>query len=190
MRNVLRRMQDFSIALGMLFVPAAFDWAGEPKEPGWVADATRAGLPERPAAGRLHGQAFAVESARIAPYWQASGNVGDPPEKQVRVDGAVLTLQRGKDSVPTNYYTIFLAAKRGDTVEGKTFTVPAGGIFKQTEKIMDKDGNGWFFPVAGVQVNSQGTDGTPRTDLLPKLTMKLKLGMRKGGRLPGTIPLY
>jgi len=189
MWQLIKRMQVYSIALGMLVMLAATDWAGEPKKPGWVADASRADLPERPAAGQLHGRAFTVESARIAPNWQASGNVGDPPEKEDRVDGAVLTLQQGKDRVPANYYTIFLAAKRGDTVDGKTFVVPAGGIFKQIEKIMDKDGKGWFFPVAGVHANSKGTDGKPRTDLLPKVTMKLELGKRKDGRLPGKICL-
>jgi len=158
-------------------------------EPGWVADASRATLPKRPAAGRLHGRAFAVEMARIAPYSQASGNVGDPPEKQDRVDGAVLTLQQGNDREPTNYYTIFLAVKPGDTVDGKTFVVPAGGLFKQTEKLMDKDGKGWFYPVTGVQANSEEVGQKARSDLLPKVTLRLKFGKRKDGRLPGTIYL-
>jgi RNA polymerase sigma factor (sigma-70 family) len=159
------------------------------KEPGWLADASRADLPDRPATGRLHSKAFAVETARIAPYHQFSGNVGDPPEKQGRVDGAVLTLQQGKDRVPHNYYTIFLAVKPGETVDGRVFVVPVVGLFKQTEKIIDKDGKGWFFPVAGVQANSQESGGKPRTDLLPKVTMKLEFGKRDHGRLPGKIYL-
>src|SRR5712691_9973552 len=93
MSRISRWMQTLTLCLGMLLALSALGGAGESKEPGWVADASRADFPDRPAAGRLHGKAFAVESARIAPYWQTSG----PPEKQDRVDGAVLTLQRGKD---------------------------------------------------------------------------------------------
>jgi len=185
MSRISRWMQTLTLCLGMLLALSALGGAGESKELGWVADASRAEFPDRPAAGRLHGTAFAVESARIAPYWQTSG----PPEKQDRVDGAVLKLQRGKDWVPTNYYTIFLAVKPGETVDGKTFVVPAGGLFKQTEKIMDKDGKGWFRPVAGVQANSQEPGGKPRTDLFPKVTMRLEFGKRKDDRLPGKIYL-
>jgi hypothetical protein len=163
--------------------------AGGPKEPGWPADASRTAIPDRPAAGRLHGRPFVVERARVAPNSQTSGNADDPPEKQNRADGSVITLQQGKDHVPSNYYTIFLAVKPGDTVDGKTFVVPAGGIFKQTEKVMDKDGKGWFFPVGGVQANSREPGGKPRADVMPKVSMRLELGKRKDGRLPGKIYL-
>jgi len=85
--------------------------------------------------------------------------VGDPPEKQNHADGAVLTLQHGHDLPPRNYFTLFLAVKQGESVHGKTFIVPAGGLFKQTDKIMAKDGKQWFYPVAGVQANSEQPGG-------------------------------
>ena len=160
-----------------------------PAEPDWIADASTTDFPDQPAAGRLHGEEFIVGTARIAPYHEFSGNVGDPPEKQNHVDGAVLTLQAEKVRQPRNDYTIFLAVKPGEKVDAKSFTVPAGGLFKQTKKIMDKDGRGWFYPVAGVQVRSGEPDGKPRTDLLPKVTMRLKFGRRKNDRLRGTIYL-
>ncbi len=185
--NYLVRVSTLTLEMLLGFV--AIDRADEPKKPGWVADASRADFPDRPAAGRLHGKAFTVERARVAPYGQESGNVGDPPEKWDRVAGAVLKLQQGKDSVPRNSFTIFLAVKPGDTVDGKTFVVPPGGLFKQTEKIMDRDGKGWFYPVAGVQATSQDAVEKPRTDLMPKVTMKLTFGRRHQGRLPGKVYL-
>jgi hypothetical protein len=40
-----------------------------------------------------------------------------------------------------------------------------------------------------VQAGSHGPDGKARDDLVPKLTMRLELGKRKNGRLPGKIYL-
>jgi hypothetical protein len=74
-------------------------------------------------------------------------------------------------------------------VQGKTFVVPVGGLFKQTDKIMDKDGKSWFSPVGGIQVNSVDSEQAPRTDLLPKATMRLEFGKRAGDKLPGKIYL-
>ncbi len=163
--------------------------ADEPKRVGWVADASRAEIPDRPAAGRLHGRPFTVGRARVAPNWGISGNVGDPPEKTTRNDGAVITLQEGKDHVPRREFTIFLVTRLGETVDGKTFVVPAGGLFKQTEKIMDKDGKSWSWPVGGIQGSSYDADGKLHADVLPMGTMRLELGRRKNGRLPGKIYL-
>jgi hypothetical protein len=39
------------------------------------------------------------------------------------------------------------------------------------------------------QVGSHGPDSKARDDLVPKLTMRLELGKRKNGRLPGKIYL-
>jgi hypothetical protein len=54
---------------------------------------------------------------------------------------------------------------------------------------MDKDGRGWFFPVAGVQLHSAGLGDKPRSELLPKLTMLVKFGHAKAGKLPGALYL-
>jgi hypothetical protein len=115
--------------------------------------------------------------------------VGDPPEKLDRADGVVLYLQEGKDRAPRNYWTLFLLVKPGDAVDGKTFVVPPGGLFKQTERVMDRDRHGWFYPVGGVQVKSQTPGREPRAELFPKVTMRLEFGRRRGGRLPGRIYL-
>ncbi len=163
--------------------PAAND------EPGWLEDASRAKFPDRPAEGNLHGKPFAVKTARIVPWHESSGNVGDLPERADHADGAVLTLDAGDGRMARDYFMLFLAVKPGDTLDGKTFVVPAGGLFKQTERIMNKDGKGWFFPVAGVQVNSAGPNEKPRTDLLPKASMRLKFGRQRDNRLPGKIYL-
>jgi RNA polymerase sigma factor (sigma-70 family) len=110
----------------------------------WLADASRAAFPDQPAAGRLHGKPFTVERARIAPYPQDSATVGDRPGKKEWEGGAILCLQQGKEDEPRNRYTIFLAVKPGDTVDGKTFLVPASGLSRQTEKIRDPDGKRWY----------------------------------------------
>ena len=124
-----------------------------------------------------------------SPYHATSGNADDPPEKQSQVGGVTLKLQQGKNLVGGNSFVIFCAAKPGESVEGKTFVLPPGGLFKQTEKIMDKDGKGWFFPVAGVQVQWEDADGKPGAELFPKATMRLTFGKRKNGQLPGQIYL-
>lgn len=163
--------------------PAA---AKENDEATWIRDAGEAEIPAHRAAGRIHGKDFTVDTARIVPWHEWSGNKGDPPEKQNRADGAVLTLQRGDDSPPRDYFTIFLAVKQGESVQGKTFVVPLGGLFKQTDKIMAKDEKSWFYPVGGIQINSAEPK---KADLFPKATMRLELGKRAGARLPGKIYL-
>ena len=158
--------------------------------PGWLADASGADFPDQPAAGRLHGKPFRVGRARVTPTWSTSGNVGDPSAKQARLDGAVLWLQQEKDPVDCDSFTIFLTARLNDTVDGKSFVVPAGGLFKQTDEIMyDEGGKSWSYPVAGVQAESRGPDGKRRSDLVPKVTMRLELARRKDGRLPGKVYL-
>ncbi len=155
----------------------------------WVQDASKADFPDRPASGRVHGQPFTADVVTASPYHAWSGKVGDPPAKKDQVGGVTLKLQQGQKIAGANTFVIFCATKPGESVEGKTFVLPRGGLFKQTEKIMDKDGQGWFFPVAGVQVHWQGADGRPGAELLPKATMRLTFGKRKEGRLSGQIYL-
>ncbi len=156
---------------------------------GWVADASTAEFPNHPAAGRLHGKDFRIDTARLSPWWESSGNVGDPPEKEDRVDGAVLTLQAGNEQPPRDSLTLFLVVKPGSTLAETEFEVSTGGIFKQKQKIMDRDGKGWFYPVAGVQAKSTVAGEKDRVDLFPKVTLRLKFGKRAKDRLPGSIYL-
>ena len=88
-----------------------------------------------------------------------------------------------------NRFTIFLTVKLNDTVDGKTFVVPSGGLFKQTDKIMDKGGKSWSYPVGGVQSASHDAGGKRRSDLMPKVTMRLEFGQLKNSCLSGKIYL-
>lgn len=155
----------------------------------WTADASRARYPNHTASGSLHAHPFTLGSARIEPYHEWSGTVGDPPSKEAHVDGGVLWLNSNSDPTESNAFTVFVAVKPGELVDGKTFIVPAGGPFKQTSKIMDKDGAGWFFPVAGVNVRSQVRGQAPRLDPMPLFSMRLTFGKRHDGVLPGSIYL-
>lgn len=151
---------------------------------GWLADASNAVFPQQHAAGRLYGSDFHVDRARLSPYHEYSGKIGDPPSRQSRADGAVLTLQEGKQQIPYRCFRLFLATRPGDTIEGKTFTVPAGGLFKQTQKIMDADQQGFFFPVADVQAQS----GDKR-DVMPLVSLRVRFGKRQGNMVPGSVYL-
>lgn len=154
----------------------------------WVADASREKYPDQAAIGLLKGKPFTVDLAHIAPWHEFSGTGGETPEIKDRVDGGVLTLQAGNDAQPQNYLTIFVVVPPRQTLEDKEFLVSAGGLFKQTQKIMDKDGKGWFYPVGGVQIQS-GEPGQDQTELFPKVTMRLKFNKREDDRLPGKIYL-
>jgi predicted methyltransferase len=157
---------------------------------GWVADASRAEIPDRPAAGRLHGEPFALGRAVAQPYHAESGNVGDPPGTLDKVGGTTLTLQqRGKNPSELGTFTVFAAVKPGEMVDGKSFLLPPGGLFKQPGNIPDRLGKGFFYAVAGVQAASRGKDGKPRFDVTPKATMRLVFGTRRGKTLPGKIYL-
>ena len=163
---------------------------GGAREAGWVADASRAEIPDRPAAGRLHGEPFTLGRAIAQPYHAESGGAGDPPEKVDTVDGTTLTLQqRGKRPGEPGTFTVFAAVKAGETVDGKSFLLPPGGLLNQPGKIPDKHGKGFFYAVAGVQAASQGKDGKPIFDVMPKATMRLVFGKRRGKVLPGKIYL-
>src|SRR5687767_2450257 len=81
----------------------------------WVADASRAEIPEQPAAGRLHGEPFALGRAIAHPYHAWSGSVGEVPEKLDKVDGTTLTLQQfGKEPGDLGTFTVFAAVKPGE----------------------------------------------------------------------------
>jgi hypothetical protein len=155
----------------------------------WLPDASQAKFPDRPASGQIGGQPFKPDVVRVFPFGETSGKVGDPPAKQDKVDGVMLKLRQGEKPADAPAITVFCVTKRGETVDGKTFVLGPGGVFKQTDKILDKDGKGWFDPVAGVQITKQTADGKPTTDLFPKATMRLTFGKRKDGRLPGQIYL-
>jgi hypothetical protein len=155
----------------------------------WLPDASRAGIPSTPAHGRLDGKPFHVDMAVVKPYWEESGNVGDPPSKKDRVEGVDLRLQEGTSILPPRSVTIFAMAKPGERVDGKTYVLTPGGLFNQPTKILDRNGKGWFSPIAGIQLHADRPGAKPRDDLFPRCTMRLTFGIRHGSELPGRIYL-
>ncbi len=152
---------------------------------GWLEDASKGEFPDRAASGRIDGRPFKPDVVRVFPYHETGGKAGDPPAKQEKVDGVMLELQQG-DKAGAPGFVVFCVGPSGETVDGKTFLLPPGELFKQTATI----GKGGFFPVAGVQVTRGPTsDAKPKIDLFPKATMRLTFGKRKNDRLPGQIYL-
>jgi hypothetical protein len=131
------------------------------------------------------GRPFKASVIRVFPTHEWGGPVGTPPAKQAQVDGVMLKVQEGEKAGSPGFVD-FCLTPTGEKVDGKTFLLPPGGLFKQTDEIVDKEGNGGFSPVAGVQVTKQeASDSKSKADLFPKATMRLTFGKRKDGRLPG-----
>ena len=80
-------------------------------DPLWMRDLSRAQFPDRPAAGKIHGLDFKVESAKM--------------EK-----GGILTIRQGKDFFAEREMVIFLFLKPGESIQGKSYQIspkdPAG----------------------------------------------------------------
>jgi hypothetical protein len=74
-----------------------------PADPLWTLDLSRAQIPARPAAGKVHGLDFKVESAKM--------------------ENGILTIRQGKDFFAEREMTIFLFLKPGESVQGKSFQI-------------------------------------------------------------------
>jgi hypothetical protein len=75
----------------------------------WTADASKAAVPARPAAGKIHGLPFSVEKAELK--------------------NGILEIRQGKDFFPDRAVMVFLFLKQGESPEGHTFTVAPGAGF-------------------------------------------------------------
>jgi tetratricopeptide (TPR) repeat protein len=72
---------------------------------GWTMDLRHVAIPARAASGKIHGEAFSVESAKL--------------------ENNILTLRQGKDFFPDRALTIFMFLKKGEALEGRTFNISA-----------------------------------------------------------------
>jgi hypothetical protein len=69
----------------------------------WTLDLTNAALPETPAAGSIHGSAFACERTTL--------------------EGGILTLRQGRSWPPDLGITVLLTARQGEDLAGKTVEI-------------------------------------------------------------------
>jgi uncharacterized membrane protein YjgN (DUF898 family) len=70
---------------------------------GWTMDLRRAAIPVTAASGKIHGQPFRVQAAKV--------------------ENNILTLRQGRDFFPDRAVTIFMFLKKGETLEGRTFNI-------------------------------------------------------------------
>ncbi len=70
---------------------------------GWSMNLSHVTTPVTPASGKIHGEAFVVESAKV--------------------ENNILTLRQGKDFLPDRAVTIFMFLKKGEALEGRTFNI-------------------------------------------------------------------
>ncbi len=69
----------------------------------WNMDLHEAIIPEEPVLGKIHGESFTMDSAKI--------------------QGGILTLSKGKDFAPEQSTLIFLFLKTGERLEGKQYNI-------------------------------------------------------------------
>ncbi len=75
----------------------------------WKEELSNVSIPEIAAEGRIHGDKFVVESAKLK--------------------NGILTIRDGKDFFPDHVLIVFLFLKKGDNIEGKTFDIKKTGGF-------------------------------------------------------------
>lgn len=69
----------------------------------WTMDLSRVTIPVTTASGKIHGQPFRVETAKV--------------------ENSILTLRQGKDFFPDRAVSIFMFLKKGEALEGRTFNI-------------------------------------------------------------------
>lgn len=70
---------------------------------GWSMNLSNVTIPVTTASGKIHGEAFRVETAKV--------------------ENNILTLRQGKDFFPDRALTIFMFLKKGEALEGRTFHI-------------------------------------------------------------------
>ncbi len=112
-------------------------------------------IPEIIASGKIHGEDFTVENAKI--------NAG------------ILTLRQGEDFFADHEVMIFLFLREGEKPDGRTFHV-------------SKENN---VSVPHIHMKwKEKNENIPETETFVKdYVMRLELGAREGGKLPGRIYL-
>jgi tetratricopeptide (TPR) repeat protein len=128
---------------------------GETSSPGQRMDLKDLHIPESIASGKIHGEDFTVENAKI--------NAG------------ILTLRQGEDFFADREVKIFLFLREGENPDGRIFHVSKESNARDPHIHMKwKEKNG----------------DVPETEMFVKYyVMRLELGTREGGKLPGRIYL-
>jgi tetratricopeptide (TPR) repeat protein len=76
---------------------------------GWTMDLSHVTIPVTAASGKIHGETFTVETAKV--------------------ENNILTLRQGKDFFPDRAVTIFMFLKKGEALEGRTFNISSNHGF-------------------------------------------------------------
>lgn len=182
---ICRLWRMSAILPALILLPAAAQNATS----GWMKDASTAPIPVHPVRGVLFGSPFMPDHIVARPTWEESGDTGAPKEKMERVEGICLEMRQGDLDAAHRQITLFLMAPRGHLIDGRRYLLTPAGLWDQPDKIMDRDGRGWFYPVGGVHLSESRPGAKSSDDLFPQVTMRLVLGRRRAGKLPGQIYL-
>jgi len=128
---------------------------GKTSSPGWRMDLKHLHIPEIIASGKIHGEDFTVENAKI--------KMG------------VLTLRQGEDFFADREVMIFLFLGKDEKPDGKTFQV-------------SKESNVGV-PHIHMKWKEKNKDVPETETFIKDYVMRLELGTREGGKLPGRIYL-
>jgi type II secretory pathway pseudopilin PulG len=99
---------------------------GSAADPLWTLDLSNAKTPDRPAAGRIHGAEFTVESAKF--------------------ENGILTLRQGGDFFADRQFMVFLFMKEGEKPAGKTFVSKESGMNPHVHMHWKQDNNSHSVP--------------------------------------------
>jgi len=175
-----RGLRRSFVVLSILVLPLSA--SGE--SVGWLADATTAQFPNRAASGTVHGSRFEMQRAEIT-GGETKGADGKPYDHGTYF----IHLRSGKEFFADKEFTIFVATKLGEKLDGKAYTLKIGGNFAQTVKV--KVGNVTYPAIQGVHMSyTVPGKSLPETEMfMDKATLRLEFGRSSGGKLPGRIYL-
>jgi hypothetical protein len=152
--------------------------------PGWVGDATRATIPNRPAAGMIHGARFTVEKAELS-----GGDTKDFKGRPLDHSTWFIHLRSGKDFFADKEFVIFIATKAGETLDGRIYTLKMGSNFKQPVGV--HVGNTSYPAIQGLHMSYKVPGKSlPETEMfMDKTSLRLEFGKTAGVKLPGRLYL-
>jgi hypothetical protein len=154
-------------------------WLAVPAAAQWVADASKAAVPNRPAAGKIHGKPF--RAARVELDYS-------PGDKDSARNTYFLKLRQGGDFFADYEYSFTLITPKAQSISGKRFIVDSRGVFEMGGAIKEKGVS--YPPVQGVSMTWKVPDKTfGDTDMMSKYTMRLEFGVQKGSKVPGRVYL-
>ena len=142
----------------------------------WKADVSKATIPERPAAGRVHGQKFVVEKAEV------EGDHGS----------YILHLEQGKGFFADKEFQVSFLTPSDHPLSGSSFTVHPGPPSSQPGLV--KIGNSTWLAIQSIQMKYKVPNA-----MLPmhkvemyddnNSSLHLQFGKVSGNKVPGKIYL-